>query len=299
MSPRPPAEPAVTDPAPFRPRGNAHRAGVAALTLGALGVVFGDIGTSPLYAMRTVFGDERVPVDESGVYGIISLIFWAVTIVVSLKYVTFVMRAENEGEGGIMALIALIQRIPGRGRSAGAGLIALGIFGGALFYGDGMITPAISVLSAVEGLEIVEPSLESLIVPITVAILAALFAIQRFGTGTVGRFFGPIVAVWFITLGVAGLVKIVDAPAVLKALSPSHGIEFLFENGSVGFLALGGVVLAITGAEALYADMGHFGRPAIRRACFCSSSPPSCSTTWGRVRSSSNRPRPGRARSTC
>jgi len=268
MSPRPPAEPAVTEPAPSRPRGNAHRAGAAALTLGALGVVFGDIGTSPLYAMRTVFGDERVPVDESGVYGIISLIFWAVTIVVSLKYVTFVMRAENEGEGGIMALIALIQRIPGRGRFAGAGLIALGIFGGALFYGDGMITPAISVLSAVEGLEIVEPSLESLIVPITVAILAALFAIQRFGTGTVGRFFGPIVAVWFITLGVAGLVKIVEAPAVLKALSPSHGIEFLFENGSVGFLALGGVVLAITGAEALYADMGHFGRPAIRRAWF-------------------------------
>ena len=238
----------------------------AALTLGALGVVFGDIGTSPLYAMQTVFAEDRVPVDRSGVYGVVSLVFWAVTVVVTLKYLTFVMRADNQGEGGIMALIALIQRLAARGRIAGGGLIALGIFGAALFYGDGMITPAISVLSAVEGLKVVEPSLESLIVPITLGILTALFAIQRFGTGAVGRFFGPVMAVWFTLLALAGVTEILEEPGVLRALSPTYGIEFLVGNGSVGFLTLGAVVLAITGAEALYADMGHFGRPAIRRA---------------------------------
>ncbi len=245
-----------------------HREGVAALTLGALGVVFGDIGTSPLYAMQTVFAEDRVPVDQAGVYGVISLVFWAVTLVVSVKYVTFVMRADNEGEGGIMALIALIQGVAARRRLAGGALIALGIFGAALFYGDGMITPAISVLSAVEGLKVVAPELESLIVPITLGVLAALFAIQRLGTATVGRVFGPIMAVWFTVLGLAGLAEILREPGVLRALSPTYGVSFFVDNGTVGFLTLAAVVLAITGAEALYADMGHFGRPAIRRAWF-------------------------------
>ena len=250
-------------------RGPDHgRAGVAVLTLGALGVVFGDIGTSPLYAMQTVFADSRVPLTPAGVYGVISLVFWAVTIVVSLKYLTFVMRASNEGEGGIMALIALIQRLAARGRLQAGALIVLGVFGAALFYGDGMITPAISVLSAVEGLEVVAPSLELLIVPITLAILAVLFAIQRFGTGAVGRFFGPVVGLWFAALGIAGLAKVIGDPGILRALSPTYGAAFFADHGLAGFLTLGAVVLAITGAEALYADMGHFGRPAIRRAWF-------------------------------
>ncbi len=251
-------------------RGAAATAGTAALTLGALGVVFGDIGTSPLYALHAVFAghEHAVTPDEAGVYGVISLVFWAITIVVSLKYVTFVMRAGNDGEGGIMALIALVQGVALKGRAAKAALVALGIFGAALFYGDGMITPAISVLSAVEGLEVAAPALESLVVPIALAVLTVLFAIQHFGTEAVGRLFGPVMALWFTVLAVSGLVKVVEAPGILKALSPTYGIEFFLDNGSVAFLALGSVVLAVTGAEALYADMGHFGRPAIRRAWF-------------------------------
>jgi KUP system potassium uptake protein len=251
-------------------RHDAAKAGVAALTLGALGVVFGDIGTSPLYALQTVFSahNHAVKPDEAGVYGVISLVFWSITIIVSVKYVTFIMRADNEGEGGIMALIARVQGVALKGRAAKATLVALGIFGAALFYGDGMITPAISVLSAVEGLEVAAPGLESLVVPITLAVLTMLFAIQRFGTEAVGRLFGPVMVLWFSILAISGLVKVVAAPAILKALSPTYGIEFFLDHGSVAFLALGSVVLAVTGAEALYADMGHFGRPAIRRAWF-------------------------------
>ena len=246
------------------------KAAVAALTLGALGVVFGDIGTSPLYALQTVFTahDHAVKPDKASVYGVISLVFWSITIIVSIKYVTFIMRADNDGEGGIMALIARVLDLPISGRRAKAMLVALGIFGAALFYGDGMITPAISVLSAVEGLKVAAPSLESLVVPITLVVLTILFAIQRFGTAAVGRLFGPVMAVWFSILALAGLVRIAGDPDILRALSPSYGVQFFADHGSVAFLALGSVVLAVTGAEALYADMGHFGRPPIRRAWF-------------------------------
>jgi KUP system potassium uptake protein len=253
-----------------RPRGTAGGVGVAALTLGALGVVFGDIGTSPLYAVQTVFSahNHAVKPSAASVYGVISLVFWSITLIVSVKYVSFVMRADNDGEGGIMALIARVLSLPLEGRRAKASLVALGIFGAALFYGDGMITPAISVLSAVEGLKVAAPGLESLVIPITLVVLTVLFAIQRFGTEAVGRLFGPVMAVWFAILAIAGAVKVAADPAILKALSPTYGIAFFLTHGGVAFLALGSVVLAVTGAEALYADMGHFGRPAIRRAWF-------------------------------
>ena len=246
----------------------AGAAGLGALTLGALGVVFGDIGTSPLYAMQAVFLTEGIKVDENHVYGIISLVFWSITIIVSIKYVTVIMRADNEGEGGIMALIALVQSALSPRRTRRVVLVALGIFGAALFYGDGMITPAISVLSAVEGLKVATPALESWVVPIALVVLAVLFAIQRFGTKAVGRLFGPVMGLWFTVLAVAGLFQVFRNPGVLRALSPVYGIEFFAQNGLVAFLALGAVVLAVTGAEALYADMGHFGWPAIRRAWF-------------------------------
>jgi KUP system potassium uptake protein len=265
------AEPASTKGPGSKP-GSAKQlagtAGLGAVTLGALGVVFGDIGTSPLYAMQTVFLTEGIKVDESHVYGIISLVFWSITIIVSIKYVTVIMRADNEGEGGIMALIALVQGAMSKRRATRAVLIALGIFGASLFYGDGMITPAISVLSAVEGLKVSAPGLESWIVPIALVILAVLFAIQRVGTKAVGRLFGPVMAVWFTVLAVSGLVQVIQSPGILRALSPVYGIEFFLHDGLVAFLALGAVVLAVTGAEALYADMGHFGWPAIRRAWF-------------------------------
>ncbi len=246
-----------------------RHAGVAAMTLGALGVVFGDIGTSPLYAMQTVFTiDREVRPDATSVYGIISLVFWAVTIIVSIKYVTLIMRADNHGEGGIMALIALVRSVHVPRRATKLALVALGIFGASLFYGDGMITPAISVLSAVEGLEVASPDLKHLVVPITLGIVVVLFSVQRFGTAVVGRAFGPVMAVWFNILGVSGLVHVIDEPGILRALSPHYGLGFLVEHGGVGFLALGAVVLTVTGAEALYADMGHFGAGAIRRAWF-------------------------------
>ena len=212
--------------------------------------------------------NQAVTPDETGVYGVISLVFWAITSVVSVKYVTFIMRADNQGEGGIMALIALLEGVSLRGRAAKAALVALGIFGAALFYGDGMITPAISVLSAVEGIQVAAPSLDSLVLPITLTVLTALFSIQRFGTGVVGRLFGPVMAVWFGVLALAGAVEVIQSPAILKALSPTYGIAFFLDHGGSAFLALGSVVLAVTGAEALYADMGHFGRPAISRAWF-------------------------------
>jgi KUP system potassium uptake protein len=247
-----------------------HAGGAAALTLGALGVVFGDIGTSPLYALQTVFAADHHAVHPTPttVYGVISLVFWTITIIVSIKYVILIMRADNDGEGGIVALIAKVQQVTmGQGKRKHV-LILLGVFGAALFYGDGMITPAISVLSAVEGMEVVSPSFEEWVVPITLAILTALFAIQRFGTGTVGRAFGPVMAVWFSLLAVSGTVEVVQHPGILRALSPWYAIDFLGEHGGTAFVALGSVVLTVTGAEALYADMGHFGRAPIRRAWF-------------------------------
>jgi KUP system potassium uptake protein len=251
------------------PHSQTHRAGMAALTLGALGVVFGDIGTSPLYALQTVFSADNhaVKATQGDVYGVISLVFWAITIIVSIKYVTFIMRADNDGEGGIMALIALIQQVK-LSRAAKVALVLLGVFGASLFYGDGMITPAISVLSAVEGLEVVTPSLHSLVVEITLAVLTVLFFVQRYGTGVVGRAFGPVMGVWFTILAVAGLREVVQHPGILRAISPSYGAQFIFDHGGTAFIALGSIVLTVTGAEALYADMGHFGRPPIRRAWF-------------------------------
>jgi KUP system potassium uptake protein len=243
---------------------------MAALALGALGVVFGDIGTSPLYALQTVFSADHQAVKptEGDVYGVISLVFWSITLIVSIEFVLFIMRADNDGEGGILALIALIEGVTLRRARLKVVLIALGMFGVALFYGDGIITPAISVLSAVEGVKVAVPSLESLVLPITIAVLAALFAIQRFGTHRIGRVFGPVMVVWFAVIAAAGLGRILAHPAIVKALSPSYGLEFFGAHFGVAFISLGAIVLTITGAEALYADMGHFGRKPISRAWF-------------------------------
>ena len=240
------------------------QAGLLQLTLGAIGIVFGDIGTSPLYAFRETFaGHHTLPVDRPHVYGVLSLIFWSMMIVVTLKYVTILMRADNRGEGGSLALLALITRKLGGSRFT-AGLVMLGVFACALFYGDSMITPAISVLSATEGLAVVHASLEPLVVPIAVAILIGLFAIQRFGTSAVGTLFGPVVSVYFVTLAVLGSISIARDPAVLFALNPLYAVRFFGTDVLRAFLALGSVVLAVTGAEALYADMGHFGRTPIK-----------------------------------
>jgi KUP system potassium uptake protein len=241
-----------------------------ALALGALGVVFGDIGTSPLYTVQTVFDPSDphpVRVSHDTIFGVTSLIFWSVMIIVTITYVTLVMRADNDGEGGIMALIALIRRraLPG-GARAKAVLAGLGIFGASLFFGDSMITPAISVLSAVEGVEVAAPSVASLVIPITVAIIIVLFLVQRLGTGVVGRMFGPVMAVWFITIALLGIRGIITHPVILEALSPSYALGFLFGHFGTAFFSLTAVVLAVTGAEALYADMGHFGRGPVRRA---------------------------------
>jgi KUP system potassium uptake protein len=242
----------------------------AALMVGALGVVFGDIGTSPIYTIQTVFSPEDphpVPVTPDNVFGIISLIFWSVTLIVTVKYVLLVLRADNDGEGGILALITLIRgkAVPGTARTKYI-LAGLGIFGASLFFGDSMITPAISVLSAVEGLKVVEPGLSHLVVPITATIILVLFAVQRLGTAKIGRSFGPVMIIWFTVIGVAGIGGIVDHPEILKALSPTYAIGFMTGHFSIAFFALAAVVLAITGAEALYADLGHFGRAPISRA---------------------------------
>ena len=243
---------------------------MVALALGALGVVFGDIGTSPLYALQTVFTADNYAVQANpvDVYGVISLVFWAITLIVSLKYVVFILRADNDGEGGIMALTALLRAHPLKTAAGKATLVALGVFGAALFYGDGIITPAISVLSAVEGVKVAVPGLTELVLPITVTVLTALFVIQRFGTGVVGKLFGPVMIVWFSALAVAGVNGIRLHPEILQALSPTYGLVFITAHGAIAFIALGSVVLAITGAEALYDDMGHFGRRPITRAWF-------------------------------
>jgi KUP system potassium uptake protein len=245
-----------------------HGGGQAALALGALGVVFGDIGTSPLYTIQTVFnpGDPRpVRVSEQSVYGVTSLIFWSVMLVVTVTYVLLVMRADNDGEGGIMALITLIRKLGAGSRRTRLVLAVLGVFGASLFFGDSMITPAISVLSAIEGVKVEAPSLASTVVPITAAIIVVLFLVQRLGTGAVGRLFGPVMVVWFGSIGACGGWGIAGHPAILKALSPTYALGFLFGHFSVGFFALAAVVLGVTGAEALYADMGHFGRRPITR----------------------------------
>jgi KUP system potassium uptake protein len=237
-----------------------------ALALGALGVVFGDIGASPLYTMKEAFfGLHPLAVTEANVLGVLSLVFWSLTMVVSFKYVGFILRADNRGEGGIFALLSLLPQ--GRGLVS-HGITLLALAGAALLYGDGVITPAISVLSAVEGLEVATSGLRPLVVPLTVGILLGLFAIQKRGTGGIGQVFGPVMLVWFLALSALGIGGIVRNPVVLAAVNPAHALHFFLEHGFHGFLALGSVVLCLTGAEALYADLGHFGRGPIRRAWF-------------------------------
>ncbi len=246
------------------------RTGIAALTLGALGVVFGDIGTSPLYALQSVFFVDGgvVHPTAANVYGVVSLVFWTITLIVSVKYVTFVMRADNDGEGGIMALVALVQRTLGPTHRATAKLVALGALGAALFYGDSAITPALSVLSANEGLKVVDPGLGPVVLPLTVGILTALFAVEQWGTDRIAHLFGPVMLVWFATLALAGLRLVARQPAILKGLSPAYATSFIVHQRWVALVAMGAVVLCVTGAEALYADMGHFGRAPIRLAWF-------------------------------
>jgi KUP system potassium uptake protein len=246
-------------------RAHTHSTPLGALTLGALGVVYGDIGTSPLYAVKEAFaGSHPLAVSEANVLGIISLMVWALVFVVVVKYMVFVMRASNRGEGGIFALLALLFADRERARPGRAWLLAAGLFGAALLYGDGIITPAISVLSAVEGVEVATPALSRFIVPATIVILVALFAFQKRGTAGVGAVFGPIMVVWFATLLATGVAATIRQPRALAAIDPRHAIEFLAGNGLTGFLALGAVILAVTGAEALYADLGHFGPAPIR-----------------------------------
>jgi KUP system potassium uptake protein len=249
---------------------NAHEpsASLLSLMLGAIGVVYGDLGTSPLYTMKEIFnGNHAVQATPENVLGILSLIFWSIILVISIKYVLFVMRASNRGEGGIMALMALALRHRNQQRQRNI-IIALGLFGTALFYGDGIITPAISVLSAVEGLQIAAPALQAYVLPVTIMVLIALFMFQSYGTNKVGLLFGPIMLVWFITLGLLGGMSVWQNPHVLQALNPTYGVLFFLAHGWHAFIALGAVVLALTGAEALYADMGHFGKRPIQLAWF-------------------------------
>ncbi len=248
----------------------AHGSSLVGLALGALGIVFGDIGTSPLYAMQTVFSIDHhaVKATTSDVYGVVSLVFWSVTLVVTIKYVTFILRADNDGEGGILALAALVRgRLAGSTRLA-AFALALGVLGASLFYGDSLITPAISVLSAVEGLQVAQPNLRDAVLPIGIVILALLFAAQRFGTHRVGRLFGPVMVLWFGVLALLGVPHVVAHPGVLRGLSPTYVASFIADHPYTAFIAMGAVVLVITGAEALYADMGHFGRRPIRASWF-------------------------------
>jgi KUP system potassium uptake protein len=255
---------------PAAPEQNSHHHGsTAALALGALGVVYGDIGTSPLYTLSACFNEatglERTP---SNVLGVLSLVFWSLTFVVVVKYLTFIMRADNRGEGGILALLALTSRNKDRSPRATTVLTTLGLFGAALLYGDGVITPAISVLSAVEGLRIVTTSFDPFVVPITIAILIGVFLVQKHGTERVGSVFGPAMLVWFAMLAALGIPAIARVPSVLRAIDPRHGLDLVMHHGVAGFLVLGSVVLCITGGEALYADMGHFGKRPIRLAWY-------------------------------
>jgi len=241
---------------------------LAALTLGAIGVVYGDIGTSVLYAVKEVFGSGHVPFTVANVYGVLSLFFWTLTVIVSVKYVVLVLRADNHGEGGLIAMLALASiAVRDRPRLRHV-LLLVGIFGTSLFYGDGVITPAISVLSAVEGLEVVSPAFKRYVIPITLVVLLALFAVQRRGTGGIGRFFGPITLLWFAAIAALGLIHIVRHPEILMAIHPGYAFDFAAHNPMVTFIILGAVVLCVTGAEALYADLGHFGKKPIRLAWF-------------------------------
>jgi len=263
------SESKILRPITLHTENHAHKGNLAALTLAATGVVFGDIGTSPLYALKECFSPEHgIPFSQESVFGVLSMVFWAFLIVVSLKYVLFVMRANNNGEGGILALMALALRTVPQNSKRSLIIIMLGVFGACMFYGDAVITPAISVLSAVEGLEIVSPSLSKYVIPITLVILIFLFLIQRTGTHIVGSLFGPIMLIWFFVLGLMGIYHIIDNPQVLTAVRPLYAVMFLYEHSVQAFIVLGAVFLVLTGAEALYADMGHFGPKPIRLAWF-------------------------------
>ncbi len=247
---------------------SASKSSLTALTLGAIGVVYGDIGTSVLYALKEVFNSGHVPFTPANIYGILSIFFWTLTSIVSVKYVVLVLRADNNGEGGLVAMLALAsQAVKGSPRLRSV-LLLVGIFGTSLFYGDGVITPAISVLSAVEGLEVVSPAFKTYVVPLTLVVLFLLFAVQKRGTTGIGRFFGPITLVWFAVIALLGVVHIATNPGVLKAISPHYALGFMFNNPGITFIILGAVVLCVTGAEALYADLGHFGKKPIRLAWF-------------------------------
>ncbi len=252
-----PTTPRSTDAHAHGEHGNI---GLFGLVVGAIGVVFGDIGTSPLYTIREAFSPHYgLVANHETVLGVLSLVFWALMVVVTVKYVTIIMRADNEGEGGIMALMALAQRSLPKGSKSAYGVGILGVFGASLFFGDGVITPAISVLSAVEGLEVAAPQLDHWIVPIAVVVLVGLFASQRFGTARMGKIFGPVTVLWFLTLAVLGVVNILHEPEVLNAINPWWAVRFFIDHSLGGIFILGAVVLAVTGGEAIYTDMGHFG----------------------------------------
>lgn len=255
---------------PLKPSDKAAPTGgaLATLTLAALGVVYGDIGTSPLYALKEVFHAGHVQATADNVLGVLSLIFWTMTLIVSLKYVLLILRADNNGEGGLIAMLALATTAVKERPQLRRTLMVVGLFGTAIFYGDGVITPAISVLSAVEGLEVAEPGLHAFVLPITLLVLTGLFAVQRFGTGGIGKFFGPITLVWFIVLIALGIPHVLANPAVLVALNPAYAAGFFAQQPLIAFIALGAVVLCVTGGEALYADMGHFGKRPIRIAWY-------------------------------
>ncbi|HEX7326157.1 MAG TPA: potassium transporter Kup [Rhodanobacteraceae bacterium] len=259
----------MSDPAPTAPAAETGKQALHVMVIGAIGVVFGDIGTSPLYTFSEAFSKQHgVPPVPFNILGVLSLVLWTLVIVVAVKYIGFIMRADNKGEGGIMALMALAQRAT-RQHPRTRKLVALAaVLGAALFFGDGVITPSISVLSAVEGIGIAAPALTRWVVPIAVIVLAALFMVQKRGTGKVGSVFGPVMCAWFLAIGLVGIYHIVQHPLVLRAINPWYGIHFFIRHGSGGFLVLGAVVLCVTGAEALYADMGHFGHNPIRIACY-------------------------------
>ena len=248
---------------------SASKSSLASLTLGAIGVVYGDIGTSVLYTLKEVFGSGHVPFTTDNVYGVLSIVFWTLTIIVSLKYVTLVLRADNHGEGGLVAMLALAsQSVKHKAPALRKWMLLIGIFGTCLFYGDGIITPAISVLSAVEGLDVVSPAFRKAVIPLTLLILLALFWVQKRGTAGIGRFFGPIMVLWFIAIAALGVWHIASHPEILAALSPHYALGFIWRQPGTAFIILGAVVLCVTGGEALYADMGHFGKRPIRVAWF-------------------------------
>jgi KUP system potassium uptake protein len=244
------------------------KSSLTALTIGAIGVVYGDIGTSVLYAVKEVFNSGHVPFTPDNIYGILSIFFWTLTVIVSIKYVVLVLRADNNGEGGLVAMLALASQSVKDKPELRRVLLTVGVFGTCLFYGDGVITPAISVLSAVEGLEVISPAFKKYVIPLTLVVLFGLFFVQKRGTTGIGKFFGPITLVWFGVVALLGVVHIADNPQILWAMSPHHALRFMFDNPGTTFIILGAVVLCVTGAEALYADLGHFGKKPIRLAWF-------------------------------